>query len=522
MAYAARVDTGAPDGTQPSSPAPQDPSTGPVGAPPGAASAPLAPPGAALAPHPSSVAVADLPARTRRRRVVAWAAWDAGGAAFNAVITTFVFTVYLTKSFVDPAVKAAAEGAPDGSAAARALADAVDRNSQWLGWGLAIAGFVIAALAPVTGARSDETGRRRFWLGVHTGVVVLVSAALFFVQPAEGQITRYLLLGIALLSVGNIFFELAAVNYNAMLAQVSTPANVGRVSGLGWGSGYLGGIVLLLVLFAAFIQPDVGLFGVTSENGLNVRVAMLVAAAWMGVLALPVLVAVPEVQADPHYRKASVVEAYRELWHDVVGLWRESRDTLRFLLASAIYRDGLAGVFTFGGVVAAGTFGFSQDEVIVFAIAANVVAGVATITSGWLDDRLGPKTVVVGSLVGLLVAGTGIFALHAQGPAVFWVCGLGLSAFVGPAQSASRTLLARTIPAGRESEIFGLYATTGRAASFLAPLAWSAFIALGALISDGGVQYWGILGIMLVLAVGLALLLPVRLGGRTRAELAAA
>jgi UMF1 family MFS transporter len=466
--------------------------------------------------------VADLPPRTRRRRVAAWAAWDAGGAAFNAVITTFVFTVYLTKSFVDPTVKAAGEDAPDGSAAAQALADAIDRNSQWLGWGLAIAGLVIALLAPVTGARSDETGRRRFWLGVHTGVVVLVSAALFFVQPAEGAITRYLLLGIALLSVGNIFFELAAVNYNAMLSQVSTPANVGRVSGLGWGSGYLGGIVLLLVLFAAFIQPDVGLFGVTSENGLNVRVAMLVAALWMGVLSLPVLLAVPEVEADPAYRKASVVEAYRELWRDVMGLWRDSRDTLRFLLASAIYRDGLAGVFTFGGVVAAGTFGFSQDEVILFAIAANVVAGVATISSGWLDDRLGPKTVVVGSLVGLLVAATGVFALHAGGSTVFWVCGLGLSAFVGPAQSASRTLLARTIPAGRESEIFGLYATTGRAASFIAPLAWSAFISLGGLVSDGGVQYWGILGIMLVLAVGLVLLLPVRLGGRERVAAATA
>ncbi len=451
--------------------------------------------------------------RTMRRRVVAWALWDWGSAAFNAVITTFVFTVWLTgNSFVDPATVAAAEAeGSSGGAASDALSRAIDQHSSWLGLGLTVAGLVIALLAPVAGARSDEHGRRKLWLGVHTGIVVVLSAAMFFVRPDPASLTQNLVLGIFLLAAGNIFFELAAVNYNATLSQVSTPSNVGRVSGLGWGAGYLGGIVLLLILFVGFIDPEVGWFGVTGTDGLDIRISMLVAALWFGGFALPVLLVVPENESTAGRERIGLVASYRRLFADVAQLWRTSRDTLAFLVASAVYRDGLAGVFTFGAVIAAGTFGFSPSEVIVFAIAANVVAGAATITSGWLDDRIGAKRVVVGSLIGLVVAGTGVFLGHDGGSAVFWAFGLGLSAFVGPAQSASRTLLARVIPPGRESEIFGLYATTGRAASFLAPLAWTTFITVG------GSQHWGIVGIILVVLVGLGLLLPVRV---TRATLA--
>ncbi|WP_149202979.1 MFS transporter [Actinotalea subterranea] len=445
-----------------------------------------------------------------RTQVVSWALWDWGSAAFNAVITTFVFTRWLTsEAFIDPSVVAAAEAEGDAGGQATRLLDAVVADhSAWLGWGLTAAGLLIALLAPVAGARSDDHGRRRRWLGVHTAITVLISAAMFFVTPDPANLTQNLLLGIFLLSAGNIFFELAAVNYNATLAQVSTPHNVGRISGLGWGAGYLGGIVLLLILFVGFINPEVGWFGVSDADGLDVRAAVLVSAVWFAVFAIPVLVAVPEVPASAARARLGVLASYRQLFRDVATLWRDGRSILTFLVASAVYRDGLAGIFTFGAVIASGTFGFSASEVIVFAIAANVVAGVATIVAGHVDDRVGPKAIIVVSLVGLLVAGVAVFVLHDAGATAFWVFGLLLCLFVGPAQSASRTLLARVIPAGRESEIFGLYATTGRAASFLAPFAFSTSIAVG------GSQHWGILGILGVLAVGLGLLVPIRAGGR--------
>lgn len=423
------------------------------------------------------------------RPVLAWAAWDWGSAAFNAVVTTFVFTVWITSSdFVEP-------GADE--AAVTAL------HSQWLGWGLAVAGVIVAVLAPALGALSDSTGRRRVWLGVTTALVVASVLGMVAVRPDEGSRSQAVQLGITLLAFGTVMFELASVSYNALLLQITTPRTIGRVSGLGWGAGYVGGIVLLLVLFVGFINPDVGWFGVTSVGGANIRASVLVAALWMAVFSVPVLTAVPD-RSVPTGRVGSLLRAYGALAHDVAVLWRTSRATVLYLIASAIYRDGLAGVFTFGAVLASGTFGFSSSEVIVFAIAANVVAGVSTVAAGWLDDRFGPRRVIVVALAVLVVSATAVFVLHGSGKGAFWAAALVLSACVGPAQSASRGLLARLTDPARQAEAFGLYATTGRVASFLAPAAFSLAIAWG------GAQYWGILGIVAVLAAGLAVLLFVR------------
>jgi UMF1 family MFS transporter len=418
-------------------------------------------------------------ARGTKRQITAWAFWDWGSSAINAVATTFVFTVYLTsKSFGD-----------------------TDTTSAYLGWTLGIAGVIVALLAPVTGQRSDLSGRRKFWLAINTAVVVLCLILMVFVKADPS----FLLLGLILLAVGTVFYEFANVNYNAILNQISNSKTVGKISGFGWGMGYVGGIVLLLIVYFGFIHPDVGLFGVTSAEGLDVRVTMLIAGLWFAVFALPVLISVPELKLpqDARRKNPGIFASYAALGRDIARLWRVSRQTLLFLIASAVFRDGLTGVFTFGGVLAAGTFHFSAGEVIIFAIVANLVAGAATISSGVLDDKLGPKPVIVASLIGLLVFGLLVFFLATGGQVVFWIFGLALSLFVGPAQSASRTFLARVIPAGREGEVYGLYATCGRAATFLAPTAFAVFVLLG------GSQVWGIIGILLVIAIGLALLIPV-------------
>ena len=442
--------------------------------------------------HPTDAVRLDdaVEPRPAPRQIAAWAAWDWGSAAFNAVVTTFVFTVWLTgSSFVEPGADVEAT---------KAL------HSQWLGWGLAAAGLLVALTAPALGALADAGGRRRPMLAVTSAVVGLSVLALWFVEPADGGMADAVRLGVVLLAVGTIAFEIGSVAYNALLLQISGPRTIGRISGIGWGAGYVGGIVLLLVLYFGFIEPDVGWFGITSEGGLDVRVSMLIAGVWFLAFAVPVLVVVPDRPRAERRQRVSVAGAYRAVGRHVAQLWREQRSTLGFLVASAVFRDGLTGVFTFGGVLAAGVFGFSPGDVIVFAIAANVVAGASTIASGWLDDRIGPRRLITASLVVLVVAGSAVFFLHDAGPTAFWVAGLVLSACVGPAQSASRGLLARLAEPGHETELFGLYATTGRAATFLAPAAFSIAIGLG------GAQYWGVLGIVLVLAVGLALFVLVR------------
>ncbi|MGJ9403037.1 MFS transporter [Arthrobacter sp. KK5.5] len=417
------------------------------------------------------------------RQVLAWASWDWGSAAINAVMTTFVFTVYLTSS----------------------LFGETDANSAVLGNALAIAGVAIALLAPVTGQRSDAGGRRRFWLGVNTVLVTIATAACFFVLPEP----RFLLLGVTLIAAASVFAEFATVNYNAMLPQVSTPATIGKVSGFGWGMGYLGGIIALAIVLFGFVQPLVDWPGASDDGSLNLRLVAVFSAAWFLVFGLPVLFFVPEVPRRVDTSKVGFLESYRILARHVAKLAKTAPHTLYYLVAAAVFRDGLAAIFTFGGIIAAGTFGFSTSQVIVFAIAGNVVAAVGAMVGGLLDDRIGPKAVIVGSLVGLLIAGTGVFL--SPGAAGFWAFGLLLCLFVGPAQSSARAYVARLADTGNEGQLFGLYATTGRAVSFLAPALFSLAIVLATPhVAPGGAQRFGILGILAVLLVGLLLLLPVR------------
>jgi UMF1 family MFS transporter len=439
-----------------------------------------------------------------RRRIVSWALWDWGSAAFNAVVTTFVFSTYLaSSSFVDPAIVQAA--GDDAKNPALVLAKA--GNATVISTALTIAGILVALLAPVLGQRSDGSGRRKFWLGVNSGILVLVMAAMVFVASVPSS----LLLGATLLAVGNLVFEFASVNYNAMLVQVSTPKTIGRVSSWGWGAGYIGGIVLLVILLVLFLQSfgvagHTGLLGVAStlEGGVwSVRLAILVAAVWFGVFAIPLLVDVPEIPAhDGARERVGIIGSYRKLGRTIAALSRKNPQILLFLAASAVFRDGLAAVFTFGAIIASQVFGFSSSEVIYFAVAANLVAGLGSFAAGSLDDRLGAKRIIVGSLVGLVVAALVVlFVGTAQ--LGFWICGLFLCLFVGPVQSASRSFLARVTPPGREGEVFGLYATTGRAVSFLAPALFTLFVAVT------GDTRFGIVGIALVLLLGLLLMLRV-------------
>lgn len=449
------------------------------------------------------VTALSVPKDASGKKIISWAMWDWGTQPFNTVITTFVFAVYITSASFGN----------------------TNQTSQALSLSTTLAGLFVALAAPVLGQTADRSGRTVSVLRVLTWVLALLSASLYFVKPDPS----YLWLGLGLLAVGSVISEIAGVNYNSLLDEVAGEANVGRVSGFGWGMGYLGGIVVLLIIYFAFISPEVGLFGVTGENGMDIRVSMLVCGLWTLLFTIPTFLnlrdrprtvhtPIPGIEAFQGRQSAfiwnwlaPVVASYAELGRTVRRLWRVSRHTVYFLFASALFRDGLAGVFAFGAVIAAGTFGFSGGDVVIFGAAANIVAGLSTMAFGLLDDRLGPKKVIMISLIGLVSMGIVIFFLHDRGQTVFWIAGLIMTMFVGPAQSASRSFLARLIPEGRSGEVFGLYATTGRVVSFLSPMLFGLAIGLGALVTgEENTQYWGILGIVVVLIAGLIVMIPVK------------
>lgn len=420
-----------------------------------------------------------------RKRVWAWAMWDWGTQPFNTVITTFVFAVYIVSSNF-------------GTTTNTSLALALSTG---------LAGLVIALAAPVLGQNADRTGRTVANLRWYTWLLAIISAALFFVRPDPA----FLWLGLLLLAVGSIVSEIAGVNYNSLLDEVASPKDVGRISGFGWGMGYLGGIVSLLLIYFLFIAPDVGLFGVTGTDSMDIRVSMILCGVWTAVFTLPTFLVLRDRPRATKPPRVGVVASYRLLWQSIKRIWRSSPHTIYFLLASALFRDGLAGVFAFGAVIAAGTFDFEPGDTIIFGAAANVIAGISTILFGLLDDKIGPKRVILISLGALVALGLGVFLLHDKGQIVFWTLGMAMTAFVGPAQSASRTFLARLIPAGRTGEVFGLYATTGRVVSFLSPLAFGAAILIGAAVTgQENTQYWGILGIAVILAAGFIVMLGVK------------
>jgi UMF1 family MFS transporter len=316
----------------------------------------------------------------------------------------------------------------------------------------------------------------------------------------------YLAPGLVLLALTAACGDLASVPYNAMLRQLSTPATAGRISGLGWAAGYTGSVLLLLLIYVGFIGgdgPTRGLLHLPIDDGHNVRAAMIAAACWLVVLAIPLLIVARQLAGDPDGTETvSVRGGYKRMWTDLRHEWGRDRNFVYYLLVSAVFRDGLAGVFAFGAVLGVSVYGISQADVLIFGIVASTVAAAGAVLGGRLDDRIGAKPVIVTSLFAMVVVGLTMMAL--SGPVTFWVCGLLLCLFIGPTQSAARTLLLRMTPEGKEGMAFGLYTMTGRAVAFIAP--WLFFVFVDAFDADRA----GLAGLCLVLAAGMLGMLKIR------------
>jgi UMF1 family MFS transporter len=186
----------------------------------------------------------------------------------------------------------------------------------------------------------------------------------------------------------------------------------------------------------------------------------------------------------------------------VKGEWRRDHNVVYYLLASAVFRDGLTGIFAFGAVLGVTVYGVSQADILVFGVCACVVAAIGALLGGLLDDRVGSKPVIVGSLTAMIA--TGLVLLALSGALAFWICGLLLCLFVGPTLASARALVLRMSAEGKEGVAFGLYTTTGRAVSFLAPLMFFNFIDVFS--TDRA----GMGGLCVVLAAGLVSMVAVQ------------
>ncbi len=420
--------------------------------------------------------------------MASWCLYDWANSAFTTLVVTFVYATYFSQTFAEDA----------------------DRGTALWSRGITISSLIIAIISPLLGAMADRSGLRRRFLVAATLVSVGATAWLTFIVPGTGNAA---LSALTLFVIANVGFEVGMVFYNAFLPQLSTPRTIGRISGYAWGLGYVGGLVCLVVALLGLIGLGEGApwLPLSKEDGFNIRASNLLVAAWFLLFSLPALIVMrdtitprgdrdaPRSDAANRGPVASVRGAFRDLGRTLTRI-RDFRDIVRFLVARLIYNDGLITVFAFGGVYAAGTFGMDTAEVIVFGIALNVAAGLGAFLFGLVDDRLGGRTTVLWSLVGLFVCS--LVAVAAPNKAWFWGAALVLGLFMGPNQSASRSLMGRFAPKRYESEFFGFFAFSGKATAFLGPL-------LLGLITAGYGQRAGIAVVLVFFLVGGLLLLRV-------------
>jgi UMF1 family MFS transporter len=413
----------------------------------------------------------------KNRPILSWCLYDWANSVLATIIFTFVFSVYFSRGIVG---------------------DEVLGSAYW-GYAIGIAGGIVALTGPILGAISDAFGPRKPLLLGLTILTILSTIAMFWAMP-DPSYTLYALIFVGIATIG---FELAQSQYNAMLSDIAPADKIGRISGWAWSLGYFGGLVCLIIALVAFIGlgDGTGLLGLSEENSLNVRATCILAAIWYLVFALPLFLYVPDRKKIPH-QKGLIVEAFQSLWQTIKSLFTTSGNVGRFLIASAIYRDGLNTLFTVGGLYAAGTFGMDFQEILIFAIGLNITSGIGAFAFAYFDDAKGAKPTIVISLIALIGLGVGIMIVEDKN--TFLILALALGLFIGPVQASSRSMMARLAPKDASTEMFGIYAMTGKSIAFTGPLLFAVLTQ----ITDS--QRWGIGAIIGLWMIGLVLLMRVK------------
>ena len=376
----------------------------------------------------------------KRKEIWSWCFYDFGNSAFTTLVITFIYSTYFTKAIAE---------------------NEIDGTYLW-SQAIAITAVIVSLLSPILGAIADKGGYRKIFLTLTTYISIGATALLFF--PIKGQI----LFALILVVIANVNFELGGVFYNAYLPEIVSRKKIGRISGIGWGAGYLGGLLAMLVAMIGFVSPDVPWFGLNIDTGEHIRATNILVAAWFFIFTLPAILYLKEKKVESANRIGIVVlnsiQALKKTFQEI----KIYKNTVRFLISRLIYNDGLVTIFAFGAVYASGTFGFTFNEIMIFGIVLNIAAGLGAFLMGYIDDVIGGKLTIQISLIGLMIAV--LLAVFANSKLLFWVSGIIVGLFAGPNQSASRSLMGRLTPPDKINEFYGFFAFSGKLTSFLGPM----------------------------------------------------
>ncbi len=439
--------------------------------------------------------------RASGRGIWGWMFFDWAAQPFFTVVTTFIFGPYFVS---------------------RLTSDPAMGQAVW-GYGLAAAGFVIAVLSPVLGSIADQTGPRKPWIAFFAAIKITSLCTLWLAAPGSN-----LWLVVLAFSLASVAAEFSTVFNDSMMPRLVPKAEIGRISNVAWGLGYLGGMIALIFVVALLAgSPQTGktivgatpLFGLDPAQGEDARATGPLAALWYFVFILPMFLWTPDAAKGMPVGPA-VREGLAEL-KTTLNEVRKRAGIFRFLVARMIYQDGVNALLSLGGAFAAAMFGWSITEIGLFGIILNVVAIFGCWYAARLDTSLGSKAVVVVSLVLLAVATVGIvstgpgytlfgllhFSTESSGSLfgtaaekAYIVYGLLIGVAFGPVQASSRSYMARSVTPEEAGRYFGIYALAGRATSFAAPFLVATVTALS------GSPRLGMAVIILFLGAGLWIL----------------
>lgn len=450
-----------------------------------------------------------------RKRIWGWYFFDWASQPYHTVLNTFIFGPFFA---VIAATYFLNLGLTEDVADAKA-------QSLWA-WSTALFGLIIAFSAPIFGAMADSTGRRMPWIVGFSIMYIVGSGLLWFTDPAAGNLYWML----AAFGMGFIGAEYALIFINAQLPALGTKEEIGKISGSGFAFGYLGGVISLAIVLVFIVEQNTGktiagldpLFGFDASEREGTRATGPFTALWFAVFMIPYFMWVREVKTTR--KRASVGQALGTVVDTIKRL--KSRPSLGiYLVSSMLYRDGLNGLYTFGGVYAALVLNWQVSQIGVFGVIAAIGAAIFSYFGGILDRRFGPKPVIICAIVMLMLVSFVIINLSpttffgvslAQGTGlpdnVFLVCGVFIGGMGGIVQSASRSLMVRHCDPESSTEYFGLYGLSGRATAFLAPLL------IGITTQITGSARIGISPILVLFAIGLIMLIWVNAEGEDSAE----
>ncbi len=434
-----------------------------------------------------------MPRKANKKAIWGWMAYDWAAQPYHTLLVTFIFGPYFA-SAVAP--------------------DPVTGQAMW-GYMTAIAGLVLAFCAPPLGAYADVVGPRKPWIMLFSILFVIGSFSLWLAVPSMENTTLILVL----FATGLIGVEFSQIFVNAILPELGTKQEIGRISGSGWALGYAGGVIalFLMLLFLAENENGVTLLGTAPILGLDpemregTRSVGPLTSIWYVIFMVPFFLWVPDVK--PNIRTENAVSnAMRQLFKTIREL-PENISLFAYLGSSMFYRDALNGLYAFGGIYAVGVLDWSVVQVGIFGIIAAITGAIFCWVGGFLDKIFGPKRMIIVCVFVLifvctLIIGTSRETFFSAPLAVdstlpdklFMMCGALIGAAGGIIQASSRTMMVFQANEERMTEAFGLYALSGRATAFLAP-------GLVALVTDlTQSQRLGILPIIVLFLIGLVLL----------------